>query len=69
MIVNVSGSAIEDYVKTAEIINELDKIPAIELNISCPNVKARWYGFWCVSKRGVRSSKKQCVQLTKRHLS
>ena len=39
MIVNVSGSAIDDYVKTAEIINELDKIPAIELNISCPNVK------------------------------
>ena len=35
MIVNVSGSAIEDYVKTAEAINELDKIPAIELNISC----------------------------------
>ena len=29
MIVNVSGSTIEDYVKTAEIINELDKIPAI----------------------------------------
>ena len=39
MIVNVSGSAIEDYVKTAEAINALDKIPAIELNISCPNVK------------------------------
>lgn len=39
IIVNVSGSAIEDYVETAQIINELDKIPAIELNISCPNVK------------------------------
>lgn len=39
MIVNVSGSAIEDYVATAERINELNKIPAIELNISCPNVK------------------------------
>lgn len=39
MIVNVSGSAVEDYVKTAEIINDLDHIPAIELNISCPNVK------------------------------
>ena len=39
MIVNVSGSAIEDYAETAAIINELDKIPAIELNISCPNVK------------------------------
>lgn len=39
MIVNVSGSTIDDYVETASLINELDKIPAIELNISCPNVK------------------------------
>lgn len=39
MIVNVSGSTIEDYVETASIINELVQIPAIELNISCPNVK------------------------------
>lgn len=39
MIVNVSGSAIEDYVETASLINELVNIPAIELNISCPNVK------------------------------
>lgn len=39
MIVNVSGSAIEDYAETASIIDGLDRIPAIELNISCPNVK------------------------------
>ena len=39
MIVNVSGSTIDDYMKTAEIINELVNILAIELNISCPNVK------------------------------
>jgi dihydroorotate dehydrogenase (NAD+) catalytic subunit len=39
VIVNVSGSAIEDYVETAEMINQLDHVPAIELNISCPNVK------------------------------
>ena len=39
MIVNVSGSCVEDYAKTAAIINDLEKIPAIELNISCPNVK------------------------------
>ncbi|GAT63873.1 dihydroorotate dehydrogenase [Paludibacter jiangxiensis] len=39
IMVNVSGSTIEDYVATAEKVNELDKIPAIELNISCPNVK------------------------------
>ena len=39
VIVNVSGSSVEDYSETAAIINELDHIPAIELNISCPNVK------------------------------
>lgn len=39
MIVNVSGSTIEDYVACAEKMATLDKIPAIELNISCPNVK------------------------------
>lgn len=39
MIVNVSSSTVEDYMATAERIAELDKIPAIELNISCPNVK------------------------------
>ena len=39
MIVNVSGSQVEDYIETAEKINVLEGIPAIELNISCPNVK------------------------------
>ena len=39
VIVNVSGSKIEDYVQTAARIQELEDIPAIELNISCPNVK------------------------------
>ncbi|MFV0366262.1 MAG: dihydroorotate dehydrogenase [Mangrovibacterium sp.] len=38
-IVNVNGSSIEEYVELTERINELDRIPAIELNISCPNVK------------------------------
>ena len=39
MIVNVSGSCPEDYAECAARINELERIPAIELNISCPNVK------------------------------
>jgi dihydroorotate dehydrogenase (NAD+) catalytic subunit len=39
MIVNVSGSCPEDYAECASRINELDNIPAIELNISCPNVR------------------------------
>lgn len=39
MIVNVSGSTPEDYAECAARIDALGKIPAIELNISCPNVK------------------------------
>lgn len=67
MIVNVSGSAIEDYVKTAEIINELDKIPAIELNISCPNVKQGGMAFGVTTKgvsevvQAVRSAYKKTL--------
>ena len=50
MIVNVSGSAIEDYVATAARINELEHIPAIELNISCPNVKQGGMAFGVTTK-------------------
>lgn len=39
VIVNVSGSSPENYAACAARINELEHIPAIELNISCPNVK------------------------------
>lgn len=39
IIVNLSGSTLEDYIEGAEMLNELDGIPGIELNISCPNVK------------------------------
>ena len=51
MIVNVSGSQVEDYAETASVINELENIPAIELNISCPNVKQGGMAFG-VSARG-----------------
>ena len=39
MIVNVSGASPENYAECAARIDELERIPAIELNISCPNVK------------------------------
>ena len=39
ILVNVSGSTIDEYVETARMINDLEHIPGIELNISCPNVK------------------------------
>ncbi|MCK9203049.1 MAG: dihydroorotate dehydrogenase [Bacteroidales bacterium] len=48
IMVNVSGSTIEEYMTVAERINELDDIPAIELNISCPNVKLGGMAFGTV---------------------
>jgi dihydroorotate oxidase len=55
ILVNVSGSTIEDYVATAEKIAALDKIPGIELNISCPNVKegGMAFGTSCMSAASV----------------
>ena len=51
IIVNVSGSTVEDYVQCTEKLVNLDKIPAIELNISCPNVKegGMAFGTTCAS--------------------
>ncbi len=48
IIVNVSGSTVEEYVEVAERINELEKVPGIELNISCPNVKLGGMAFGTV---------------------
>ena len=55
ILVNVSGSTIEDYVATAEKIAALDKIPGIELNISCPNVNegGMAFGTSCMSAASV----------------
>jgi dihydroorotate dehydrogenase (NAD+) catalytic subunit len=68
IIVNVSGSTIEEYVETAEKLNSLEKIPAIELNISCPNVKegGMAFGTSCISAAQVvkevrRAYKKELI--------
>ena len=45
VIVNVSGASVEDYVGVCERLNGLDKVAAIEVNISCPNVKQGGMGF------------------------
>ncbi len=50
MIVNVSGSSLDDYAECAARIDALEKIPAIELNISCPNVKQGGMAFGVTSK-------------------
>lgn len=66
ILVNVSGSQIEDYIKTAEIINDLDKIPGIELNISCPNVKegGMAFGTSCASAESVVSAVRKVYKKT-----
>ncbi|QGY47101.1 dihydroorotate dehydrogenase [Maribellus comscasis] len=55
LIVNVNGSTVEEYIAVTEKVNELDKIPAIELNISCPNVKegGMSFGISCPSAEAV----------------
>lgn len=54
MIVNVSGSSVDDYAECAARIDALEKIPAIELNISCPNVRQGGMAFG-VSCEGAES--------------
>lgn len=55
MIVNVSGHSIESYAECAARIDALEHIPAIELNISCPNVKegGMSFGVSCASAASV----------------
>ena len=67
ILVNVSGSTIEDYIATAEKVNELDNIPGIELNISCPNVKegGMAFGTSCESAGAVI---KEVRKVYKKHL-
>jgi dihydroorotate dehydrogenase (NAD+) catalytic subunit len=48
IIVNVSGSTVEEYIEVAQRISELENIPGIELNISCPNVKLGGMAFGTV---------------------
>jgi len=68
IIVNVSGSTVEEYVETAEKLNSLANIPGIELNISCPNVKegGMAFGTNCMSAAQVvrevrRAYKKELI--------
>ena len=67
VIVNVSGSSIEDYVAAADMINALDKIPAIELNVSCPNVKQGGMA-WGVTTKGIAQVVSEVRKVYHKHL-
>lgn len=58
VIVNVSGSSVDDYVAVCEKLNPLDKVAAVEINISCPNVKQGGMGFGttCTGAESVTSA-------------
>lgn len=66
VIVNVSGSTIEEYETVAAKINELENIPAIELNISCPNVKegGMAFGTSCASAQSVTKAVRKLYKKT-----
>lgn len=66
VIVNASGSTVEDYVALCEKLNTLDGIPAIELNISCPNVKegGMAFGTSCESAQEVVSAVRKVYDKT-----
>ena len=66
MIVNVSGSSPEDYAECAARIDALENIPAIELNISCPNVKdgGMAFGVTCAGASSVVKAVRQAYHKT-----
>ncbi len=66
VIVNINGSYVDDYVSLTERVNKLDRIPAIELNISCPNVKMGGMAFGTNPKSArevIREVRKVCSKL------
>lgn len=66
ILVNVSGSTVEEYIEVAEKINALEHIPGIELNISCPNVKegGMAFGTSCPSAIAVTKAVREVYKKT-----
>lgn len=67
VLVNVSGSNIDDYVTAAAKIDALEDIPAIELNVSCPNVKQGGMAFG-VTCSGIEQVVKAVREVYHKHL-
>lgn len=66
VIVNVSGACIEDYVQVCEKLAPLDKIEAVEINISCPNVKqgGMAFGTTCAGAESVTKAIREAYDKT-----
>ncbi|MBQ7941887.1 MAG: dihydroorotate dehydrogenase [Muribaculaceae bacterium] len=66
VIVNVSGACVEDYVRVCEKLAPLDKIEAVEINISCPNVKqgGMAFGTTCTGAESVTRAIREAYSKT-----
>jgi dihydroorotate dehydrogenase (NAD+) catalytic subunit len=66
IIANINGSTIEEYIEVAQRLNDLEKVPAVELNISCPNVKAggMLFGTSCPSAIAVTEAIRKAYKKT-----
>ncbi len=66
IVVNVSGAAIDDYVAVCEKLNALEKIAAVEINISCPNVKqgGMTFGTTCTGAESVTQATRKAYKGT-----
>lgn len=66
VIVNVSGACLEDYVQVCEKLAPLDKIEAVEINISCPNVKqgGMAFGTTCAGAESVTKAIREAYDKT-----
>ena len=67
VLLNLSGSCLEDYVRGAEMVDALEHIPAIELNVSCPNVKQGGMAFG-VTTAGISQVVSEVRKVYRKHL-
>lgn len=67
IIVNVSGSRIEDYVSVCEILSDLNKCTAVEVNISCPNIKEGGIAFGTSCSEAAKVTK-EVRKVWKKHM-
>ncbi|MEI0490293.1 dihydroorotate dehydrogenase [Brachyspira pulli] len=68
IILNINGATIDEYVKVAEIANEIERVDFIELNISCPNVKNGGMAFGASCESAESTTKAVKKVLTKKPL-
>ncbi|PTY41038.1 dihydroorotate dehydrogenase [Brachyspira hampsonii] len=68
IILNINGASIEEYMKVAEIANEIERVDFVELNISCPNVKNGGMAFGASCESAESTTKAVKKLLTKKSL-